>query len=161
MRLRQGAPLFGARRRADVCCVAAPRRCHTIARVAAPGICPSGTSANMPTYSCTNPKSQEVLINPVGNAIALSSALRFRHWEGAAYPMRARMRFNPFRVEVRCESLFPGFHPGLPCRTPYGVPHLSVRQGTSQAFPARLFSHRDPAGFATQTCAPRDPERVR
>src|SRR3989441_6675611 len=46
----------GARRRAGICGVAAPRRCHYIACVAAPCICPPGARAKMPTYSCTNPK---------------------------------------------------------------------------------------------------------
>ena len=47
---------FGARRRAGSRGVAAPRRCHHIACVAAPCICPSGARAKMPTNSCANPK---------------------------------------------------------------------------------------------------------
>ncbi|MGA2262812.1 MAG: hypothetical protein ABSH28_15425, partial [Acidobacteriota bacterium] len=35
----------GARRRAGICGVAAPRRCHHIACVAAPCICPLGARA--------------------------------------------------------------------------------------------------------------------
>ena len=46
----------GARRRAGICGVAAPRRCHHIACVAAPCICPPGARAKMPTYSCASPK---------------------------------------------------------------------------------------------------------
>src|SRR5437773_3123129 len=46
----------GARRRAGICGVAAPRRYHHIACVAAPCICPPGARAKMPTYSCANPK---------------------------------------------------------------------------------------------------------
>jgi len=38
---------FGARRRTGICGVAAPRRCHHIACVAAPGICPPGARAKM------------------------------------------------------------------------------------------------------------------
>ncbi len=34
---------------------AAPRRCHHIACVAAPCICPPGARAKMPTYFCANP----------------------------------------------------------------------------------------------------------
>jgi len=45
----------GARRRAGICGVAAPRRCHHIACVAAPCICLPGARAKMPTYSCANP----------------------------------------------------------------------------------------------------------
>ncbi len=45
------APPSGARRRAGICCVAAPRRCRHIACVAAPCICPPGARAKMPTYS--------------------------------------------------------------------------------------------------------------
>ena len=37
----------GARRRAGICCVAAPRRCHHIACVAAPCIYPPGARAKM------------------------------------------------------------------------------------------------------------------
>src|SRR5206468_3505874 len=39
----------GARRRAGICGVAAPRRCHHIACVAAPCICPPGARAKMHT----------------------------------------------------------------------------------------------------------------
>src|SRR5439155_24262359 len=46
----------GARRRAGICGVAAPRRYHHIACVAAPCICLPGARAKMPTYSCANPK---------------------------------------------------------------------------------------------------------
>jgi hypothetical protein len=38
---------FGARRRTGISGVAAPRRCHHIACVAAPCICPSGARAKM------------------------------------------------------------------------------------------------------------------
>src|SRR5438093_6002051 len=44
----------GARRRAGICGVAAPRRYHHIACVAAPCICLPGARAKMPTYSCAN-----------------------------------------------------------------------------------------------------------
>jgi len=47
--------LFGARRRAGICCAAAPRRCHHIACVAAPCICPPGARAKMWIYFCANP----------------------------------------------------------------------------------------------------------
>ena len=47
---------FGARRRTGICSVAAPRRCHHIACVAAPCIFPPGARAKMPTYLCANPK---------------------------------------------------------------------------------------------------------
>src|SRR5947208_8161151 len=46
----------GARRQAGICGVAAPRRYHHIACVAAPCICLPGARAKMPTYSCANPK---------------------------------------------------------------------------------------------------------
>ena len=54
----------GARRRAGICGVAAPRRCHHIACVAAPCICPPGARAKMPTYFCANPKGQRVRGDP-------------------------------------------------------------------------------------------------
>ena len=48
---------YGARRQGrSIGGVAAPRRCHHIACVAAPCICPPGARAKMPTYSCASPK---------------------------------------------------------------------------------------------------------
>ena len=48
----------GARRRTDICCVAAPRRCHHIACVASPCICPPGARTKTPTYFCANPNDE-------------------------------------------------------------------------------------------------------
>jgi len=45
----------GARRRAGICGVAAPRRCHHIACVAAPCICPPGARAKMHTLFSDGP----------------------------------------------------------------------------------------------------------
>src|SRR5204862_85170 len=45
----------GARRRAGICGVAAPRRCHHIACVAAPCICPPGACAKMHTLFSDGP----------------------------------------------------------------------------------------------------------
>src|SRR5436190_5260520 len=45
----------GARRRAGICDVAAPRRCHHIACVAAPCICPPGARAKMHTLFSDGP----------------------------------------------------------------------------------------------------------
>src|SRR5438552_17777245 len=45
----------GARRRAGICGVAAPRRCHHIARVAAPCICPPRARAKMHTLFSDGP----------------------------------------------------------------------------------------------------------
>src|SRR5438876_10500812 len=45
----------GARRRADICGVAAPLRCHHIACVAAPCICPPGARAKMHTLFSDGP----------------------------------------------------------------------------------------------------------
>src|SRR6266511_2621017 len=49
----------GARRRAGICGVAAPRRYHHIACVAAPCICLPGARAKMPNYSCANPEGKK------------------------------------------------------------------------------------------------------
>src|SRR6059036_588022 len=52
-----------------------PRRCHYIACVAAPCICPPGARAKMPSYSCTNPKEDpmnaDVLTTKVADGIAV------------------------------------------------------------------------------------------
>jgi hypothetical protein len=45
----------GARRRAGICCVVAPRRWHRIACVAPPCICPPGARAKMGSYFCAGP----------------------------------------------------------------------------------------------------------
>src|SRR5439155_24384012 len=45
----------GARRRAGICGVAAPRRCHHIACVAAPCVCPPGARAKMHTLFSDGP----------------------------------------------------------------------------------------------------------
>ena len=45
----------GARRRAGICFVAAPRRWHRIACVAAPRICPPGARAKMQTLFIDRP----------------------------------------------------------------------------------------------------------
>src|SRR2546425_3893684 len=49
-------PCGARRRKARIGGVAAPRRYHHIACVAAPCICLPGARAKMPTYSCANPK---------------------------------------------------------------------------------------------------------
>src|SRR5437588_325541 len=60
----------GARRRAGICGVAAPRRCHYIACVAAPCICPPGARAKMHTLFPDGPLPVEC-----SAAIALHPAL--------------------------------------------------------------------------------------
>src|SRR5204863_5209863 len=49
----------GARRRAGICGVAAPRRCHHIACVAAPCICPPGARAKMHALFSDGPLATE------------------------------------------------------------------------------------------------------
>jgi len=57
----------GARRRAGICCVVAPRRWHRIACVAPPCICPPGARAKMGSYFCAGPKQRllsSLLLSP-------------------------------------------------------------------------------------------------
>src|SRR5213595_1417608 len=56
----------GARRRAGICGVAAPRRCHHIACVAAPCICPPGARAKMHTLFPDGPLACTESVQPEG-----------------------------------------------------------------------------------------------
>src|SRR5206468_3461011 len=81
----------GARRRAGICGVAAPRRCHHIACVAAPCICPPGARAKMHTLFPDGPLAcllWNAVICPGGSRGVLQPASRFFLWAAGVLVIR-------------------------------------------------------------------------